>query len=170
MNKHYERYLREKYKPLYERLSWGFAIGDGWFNIINTLSARLCSDWLHAKYEYDEIASRIGQPEFEGQKVDTWNPIITQNMVDRRFAKMNEAYETIPRAIQVKEKFGGLRFYMNGGTESHNAFVSFAESMSDRTCEVCGERGKRRGGGWIRTLCNKHEAEHQVKLKERDNE
>jgi hypothetical protein len=31
-----------------------------------------------------------------------------------------------------------------------------AESMSGVTCEVCGNVGRQRGGGWIRTLCDEH--------------
>ena len=36
-----------------------------------------------------------------------------------------------------------------------------AESWADITCEECGSVGKRRGDGWIRTLCDVHEAELQ---------
>ncbi len=59
-------------------------------------------------------------------------------------------------ATQVKEKFGGLRFYYQGGDDYIDGLVSMAESMSYVTCEVCGAPGKRQPGGWIRTLCMKH--------------
>jgi hypothetical protein len=34
-----------------------------------------------------------------------------------------------------------------------------AESMSAVTCEVCGNRGERKEGGWIHTLCSTHAEE-----------
>ena len=69
---------------------------------------------------------------------------------------------------QIKEKFGGLRFYYSGGDDHIGGMVTMAEVWAGRTCETCGNLGKRRDGGWVRTLCDVHEAEHQAKLKERN--
>ena len=57
---------------------------------------------------------------------------------------------------QIKEKFGTLRFYEEGGDAVTGAYVNLAEQMSGRICEVCGNRGVLRGGGWIRALCDTH--------------
>jgi len=57
---------------------------------------------------------------------------------------------------QVKEKFGGLRFYYEGGDDVIDGMVRMAEGMSEVTCEVCGKPGESRGNGWIRTLCEEH--------------
>ena len=65
-------------------------------------------------------------------------------------------FRSIPVAVQVKEKFGGLRFYVDRATEQHYDFISVAESMSYRTCEECGAPGKRYTDGWHRTLCDIH--------------
>ena len=62
-------------------------------------------------------------------------------------------------AVQIKEKFGGLRFYYDGGDEKIQGMVRMAESWAAHTCEECGAPGKMRNGGWIRTLCDKHEEE-----------
>lgn len=59
------------------------------------------------------------------------------------------------RAVQVKEKFGGLRFYVSGGDDYVRGAVAVAESMSYRICESCGDKGHRRSGGWVKTLCDK---------------
>ena len=67
---------------------------------------------------------------------------------------------------QVKEKFGGLRFYYHGGDDTVDGMVRMAESWAACTCETCGESGTIRGGGWIRTLCDKHEEEYQRKRNE----
>jgi hypothetical protein len=61
-----------------------------------------------------------------------------------------------PLAAQVKEKYGTLRFYIEDGTDQHYNIIDHYEHLSGKTCEVCGEPGQRRMGGWIRTLCETH--------------
>jgi len=58
-------------------------------------------------------------------------------------------------AMQVKEKFGTLRFYGDGGDEYISGLIRMAESMSGRICELCGNKGKViEDNGWITTRCN----------------
>jgi hypothetical protein len=57
---------------------------------------------------------------------------------------------------QIKEKFGGLRYYIAEGTDEMWAIVEAAEKESITTCEECGEPGVLRNLSWIRTLCDKH--------------
>lgn len=45
------------------------------------------------------------------------------------------------RAIQIKQKFGLLRFYLSVSTPEMNALITQAEEDSGRICEVCGESG-----------------------------
>lgn len=61
--------------------------------------------------------------------------------------------EDRPYAVQVKEKFGGLRFYMTSESEEMRELINAAEEMSYKTCEVCGKPGESYGDGWIKTLC-----------------
>lgn len=57
-------------------------------------------------------------------------------------------------AVQIKEKFGGLRFYVGRAPESVHRMIGLAENMSMRTCEECGDAGARvEVGSWVRTLC-----------------
>lgn len=46
---------------------------------------------------------------------------------------------------QVKEKFGGLRFYMNSRNQAIFTFVRTAEEESFHICEVCGQAGNAAG-------------------------
>ena len=65
---------------------------------------------------------------------------------------------------QIKEKFGGLRFYVGGASQEVFDIISRYEELSYETCEVCGETGKtRRDLGWHRTLCDKHYKEVVIK-------
>jgi len=64
----------------------------------------------------------------------------------------------------IKEKFGGLRFYTNGCTsDNHYDIISKYEKLSYTICEECGEPGEPRHTGWIKTLCEKHHDERQKK-------
>jgi hypothetical protein len=45
---------------------------------------------------------------------------------------------------QIKEKFGGLRAYCYGADEYMSGAIDMAESMSYITCEVSGEKGRKR--------------------------
>ena len=68
--------------------------------------------------------------------------------------------------VQVKEKFGGLRFYMNVGTPYIDGAISLAESLSYITCEECGNSGELRKNGYLRVLCNKDYAISKEQIKE----
>ena len=68
---------------------------------------------------------------------------------------------------QIKEKFGGLRFYYDGGDDVIDGMVRMAESWASNACEECGAPGQSRDGGWIKTLCDEHDAERQAQFKER---
>jgi hypothetical protein len=68
-----------------------------------------------------------------------------------------------PSAFQVKEKFGTLRFYVDGKVPKNvcnniNAIIQKYEGLSAVTCEACGStvdvEERRSKGGWVSTLCN----------------
>ncbi len=58
-------------------------------------------------------------------------------------------------ATQVKEKFGGLRFYYTGGDETIDGMVWLAEHLSYNICEKCGstQNVTQNTEGWVYTLC-----------------
>ena len=108
-----EEKLYEKYPNLYKQrflsptqscMCWGIDCGDGWFDIIDELSAKL-------------------------------EPLGIE-------------------AVQVKQKFGGLRFYVEKGTEEIQDMIDAAEEKSYTICEACGTSGTVRGIVWITTLCD----------------
>lgn len=123
--------------------------------------------------EYEQFAKKMEttypkmfQGQYGGFAVGKgWYPILEilcsniQHHLDWREKQGN----AIPQVIveQIKEKFGGLRFYYQGGDDEISGMVRMAEAWADVACEDCGAVGKRRSGGWIRTLCDKHEDEYQ---------
>lgn len=73
--------------------------------------------------------------------------------------------ELIPKLItagwdkdlhQVKEKFGGLRFYIGEGSEEVNRLINEAEDSSFKICIVCGssENVTQAPGFWIEYSCD----------------
>lgn len=102
---------------------------------------------------------------------DGWFQIVNQlcNNIQHYLDWQNKDSEVVPQVVatQVKEKFGTLRFYYDGGDSKIDGMVRMAESMSGVTCEECGKPGETRSGGWVRVLCDEHEAIRQQKNKER---
>jgi len=59
--------------------------------------------------------------------------------------------------VQIKEKFGALRFYVHNGNDEIYTIIDRHESDSIYICEECGavENVHCRNSGWIRHLCDK---------------
>ena len=98
---------------------------------------------------------------------DGWFNIINQlcQNIQHHIDWKNKTEEVVPQVVvdQVKEKFGGLRFYYSGGDDYVQGMVRMAEGMSVKTCEVCGSPGETGGSGWISTMCETHRNEHEEK-------
>ncbi|NJL54179.1 hypothetical protein HC928_02685 [bacterium] len=60
------------------------------------------------------------------------------------------------RIVQIKEKYGELRCYMDGGTDEMYALIEDFTAHSKTVCEVCGGPGKwgSSESGWYRTICD----------------
>ena len=99
-----------------------------------------------------------------------WNPILERlcRNIQQHIEWKNRESEVVPQVIveQIKEKFGGLRFYYQGGDDEISGMVRIAERWAGHTCETCGNKGERRGGGWIRTLCDFHENLYQSRKRD----
>lgn len=66
---------------------------------------------------------------------------------------LNPDSDEWPKASQVKEKFGTLRFYMGCYSESLRDLIDYAEEKSGHTCESCGLAGTLRTEGWHHVSC-----------------
>jgi len=61
------------------------------------------------------------------------------------------------QVCQIKEKFGGLRFYVNSAPKEVHDIIYKYESISMKTCEVCGNLGEIQGNPrWLTCLCEEH--------------
>lgn len=131
----FEKRMKEAYPKMFSRPYGGFAVGPGWWPILEALCGQ-----IHHHVEWK------------------------QNQLEKY-----QRGEGCPDVVvtQIKEKFGGLRFYYDGGDDMVDGMVRMAESWAARTCEECGAPGKSRSGGWIKVLCDNHEEERQALYKER---
>lgn len=106
---------------------------------------------------------------------DGWKNIVED--VDRMLSTLDPDYEI----HQIKEKFGTLRYYYGTTVEDEtiqeimDAIISYAEMLSGKVCEGCGNSSytqKTRwgnkfdftavlkdGGGWIKTICDSCDTE-----------
>ena len=110
-------------------MCYGLSCGDGWFDLIETL----CENLDSYVSQHNENVDR-----FKGvDDIPEWAP---------------REYKSV-QAVQVKEKFGGLRFYVEGCDDYVRGLISMAESMSHKICEECGVPGETNKKGWLVTLC-----------------
>jgi hypothetical protein len=101
-----------------------------------------------------------------------WQPIVRE--LHQKVLHIDPDLEV----LQIKEKFGGLRYYYNSkypyqSDESNtiNDLVAEAEQKCDVTCEECGEPGENKSIlGWYRTLCPSHHLEATEAAKRRRGE
>jgi hypothetical protein len=132
-----DRLLCERFPKLYadrgsmrSGMCWGFSCGEGWFSLLFDLS--------------EEITGILNE-------MDANFPQATKTTREPR-TPLAEVF----RVVQVKEKFGTLRYYTNSSIRSIDAAIRKAETRSAETCEECGAPGVLRGTTWVRTTCVKH--------------
>lgn len=84
------------------------------------------------------------------------------NLIDGLCEKIQKEVDsgTEPQVVaqQVKEKFGGLRFYVGSASDKVFDLIEFAEKLSYTICDVCGKPGTTEGNsrGWVSTRCEEH--------------
>jgi len=99
-----------------------------------------------------------------------YNPIIYFDVGDGWYnliLKLSKKLEALPEAddlvvTQVKEKFGGLRFYVSAATDTVHNLIDAAEDKSRTLCEVCGGAGDIGGSSWTQVRCEKHKAKRNA--------
>jgi len=132
-----EKQLLEKYPKIFRQkdlppsqslICFGLECGDGWYKIIDAL-CRSIQNYVDGIIDMARI-----------RKDESINP-----------------EELQVEAVQVKEKYAGLRFYTAGHDDIVQGMIDMAETLSFMTCEYCGKDGKMRGHGWLFTACDECE-------------
>jgi hypothetical protein len=168
----YPELFRDRHKPMTETaMCWGFACGDGWYPLIDRLCRMLTADLRYAQSQLNHTENAYAKlqttmehlPEHERVYLESSRAHYTPETIEAHRAEVARLQQSVPVVAQVKEKFGGLRFYVDGGTEKHWAYIRFAEAMSYSICEECGAtRNVSQTVGWIRTICVPCATEHNL--------
>jgi hypothetical protein len=117
------------------------------------------------KFEYK---NDINPYNFGFECGDGWVTILSELILKIKELDVNAGVVT--RVIQIKEKFGGLRFYpLNGASGEVWKLITEYEQKSYGVCEVTGSRTN--VGlwtyGWMKTMSKKYAEEHyQLKVSE----
>ncbi len=121
--------------PTQSLMCFGLECGDGWFDLIDALCSQLANHYSNAARAWERRLKNATPDE---------NGMVEVPLVPR-----------LPRAVQVKEKFGGLRFYVDSATDEDYACIHMAEAMSYRICETCGNPGENKNDhNWWSTVCD----------------
>ena len=124
--------LRSRWPEMYNG-AYDVWVGPGWQPILITLSAAIQTHIDFIKKQYQWYVNRGDVPNFD---------LVEQVTVS-----------------QIKEKFGELRFYYDGGDSYIAGLVDMAEHWAGHTCEECGQPGHNRTDlSWHKTLCDVHYA------------
>lgn len=164
----YPKIFRDRHGDMrHTAMVWGFECGIGWYDIIDR-TCRLIQSHIDHINKHRQFVLRHNEMREQILRND-------YTLFDEEFAKCSEAYRELQRtsipnqnslnvpneipqliASQIKEKFGTLRFYYDGGDGFCAGVIDMAETMSAITCETCGNPGKLAGGSWLYTTCKEH--------------
>lgn len=158
--KKYPKIFAQRHLPATETaMCWGFDCGDGWYWLIDNLCNAI-QNYVDCRNEGVRIINKAKNKFTRYQKL--WYKIRRFFHIGGRNYLLESKDEKDERewqveAVQVKEKYGGLRFYISGGDDIIHGMIDLAEKMSYQICEKCGSREnvKQTKGGWISTLCSK---------------
>jgi hypothetical protein len=115
--------------------------------------------------ERDKIGTQPFHPiAFGFECGDGWADLLVE-LSEKIQAHLNtlspEAAEQIV-ALQVKEKYGTLRFYVSYYDETIESLIQEASKKSAVTCEQCGKTGSVRGSVWYYAACDEHTREEDL--------
>jgi hypothetical protein len=103
-----------------------------------------------------------------------WHPIIEEaldkieDIINKMPMQDKLDFQEHFEILQVKEKLGGLRIYINMHPDEIIKVIEEAQEKALQTCEICGKPGKMREiHWWYKTTC---ESCYNKRLKELEND
>lgn len=89
---------------------------------------------------------------------DGWRIAFGEKMCEEIMQELNkienEKVRFSYRIIQIKEKYGYLRWYTNWSTTGLDDIIRKYEQISERTCIKCGAAATKISNGWISPYCD----------------
>lgn len=182
----FQQYLMDKYPDLFHKneegkpvCPCGVWVPEGWHTIVDELCGciqayikgtsrserKVLSKWYYfwntLKVVLEEFHLFIILKLFKRLNTSKFNAPwskLKNKLIRKAGRHIKYVYKHPPevKIDQVKEKFGGLRFYISGGDKEVQGMIYFAEYLCSKTCEVSGEKGELCvRGAWFKTLASK---------------
>jgi len=113
---------------------------------------------IHKYFKFTRKLNYISQPNPYNYRFgvgDGWFRMLRDLIIKIKRNDKKNGYVT--KVTQIKEKFGGLRFYVNGTSDVNWDYIQFAEDKSYTICESCGAQSNVGilNTGWLGTRCIK---------------
>ncbi|KKN09464.1 hypothetical protein LCGC14_1046290 [marine sediment metagenome] len=133
-------------------MAWGFEVGLGWLPLVDSIGQQLTDLNVEDKVIADQVKEKFGGLRFyyhtENLPMSIWDWWPTNRFVVRiwfhRYVRWIKKHLT-----KVRKYVFGLTLY-----EKVQGLIYEAEDKSYIICENCGEPGKTRGQGWLKTSCD----------------
>lgn len=136
MKEDLEKQLFHKHAVLFKDSNVALEVGDGWYTLLDKLCEVLTFKFNCALKELENCK--------EDKMLDTYRAIL------------DDEAERLPKVLQIKEKFGALRFYVIGASAEALIQIDFAEHLSSSVCEICGAIGQIAvNSGWMQSMCER---------------
>ena len=116
---------------------------------------------FHSKMNFDKmiISLNYSSP-MNNELIGIFVPNGWQNLVWELSEKLTLINPEL-RVLQVKEKFGELRFIYSQATDEQHELILIYKQLSRKTCMRCGKTSDeeliKQKGGWVITICGECE-------------
>lgn len=148
-------YREYKGDPRRTCMAWGIAVGDGWRELVENLSADIVAIDTKNKVVVDQVKQKLGGLRF----------YVHIEMSEKRYALLRWwFFKKMWFRAKVTTKFVDWRTLnkiddlrrklLPTFSDKVRAVINAAEIKSYTICEGCGKPGKRRGSCWVRVLCD----------------
>jgi hypothetical protein len=163
----YPKIFADRTKPKTEScMFWGLEVGDGWYDLIDTLCQALTYTYSTSVQVDEEDGKRLGvKPYADSYYFCVEPPQVIATQVKEKYGTLRFYYredynEEIMSLIETG-KYPDLQRIIDRYSDYINGIIHFAETASGRTCEETGQPGELHatGGtrmGWLKTVSKEH--------------
>jgi hypothetical protein len=161
--------LIEKYPILFQDknkspketlICFGIETGDGWYKILDDLFGyfyRTMDNEYYVPFKEEYVVE--GDVETYGTYIKA--PKIKLLQVKSKYATLRvytSVYddESPSEELQKKLQENAYERTLKSIHRKYDFAVDYAEYLSSKACEVCGEEGTQTNGYWVKTLCPEH--------------
>ena len=163
----YPKMFGDRTKPKTETcMCWGLEVGDGWYNIIDTLCGALTHTYTTSIQVDEEDGKRLGiKPYSDIYYYSVEPPQVIATQVKEKYGTLRfyyrEEYDEKFMSLYQTGKYPDLQRIIDRYSDYLDGVVHFAETASGRTCEETGQPGELHatGGtrmGWLKVLNKEH--------------